>query len=167
MRQGIIFGILISITSLVLVHFLVGNAQASDLDIIIMQNGEEIFSTPLLYNNETEVIWYVHEADGDMLTLVDQEIIDYYNFDLSVDELASQDKIDYNTIMNVSGRDTELNIITNSNGGVRVVEANCPDKIDVKIGEISDTSKVITCAPHKLVIKLRSNSPATGGELDG
>lgn len=166
MRQGIIFGILISIFSFAIVHYLVGDANTSDLDIIIMRNGEEVFSTPLLYTDDTEQIWYVHEADGDIKVLVDDEIIDYYDFDLSLEQLQNPDNIDYNAIYKVSGEQTEINMIVNSDGGVRVYEANCPDKIDVKIGEIRDTSKVITCAPHKLVIKLRSNGPAQEGELD-
>ncbi len=167
MKQGIIFGICISIISLALVHFLVGETTSSNLDIIIMQNGEEIFSTPLLYTNETELIWYVHEEDGETKVLVDKEIIKYYGFDLTLEELADPDNIDYGRIYEVSGKQTEINMIINTGGGVRVYAANCPDKIDVKMGEISDTSKVITCAPHKLVIKLRSNGPSDGGEIDG
>ncbi len=167
MKQGIIFGICISIISLALVHFLVGESTSSNLDIIIMQNGEEIFSTPLLYTNETELIWYVHEEDGETKVLTDKAIIKYYGFDLTLDQLADPDNIDYSQIYAVSGKQTEINMIINSGGGVRVIEANCPDKIDVKLGEIRDTSKVITCAPHKLVIKLRSNGPSDGGELDG
>lgn len=167
MKQGIIFGILISIFSLALVHYLVGDASSSDLDIIIMQNGEEIFSTPLLYTDDVEQIWYVHEEDGDTKVLVDDEIIDYYKFDQNLNQLADPSNIDYNKIYAVSGVETEINMIINTEGGVRVIEANCPDKIDVKLGVITDTSKVITCAPHKLVIKLRSNGPAQEGELDG
>lgn len=167
MRQGIIFGIIISIFSLALVHYLSPEASSSDLDIIIMQNGEEIFSTPLLYNKGTELIWYVHEEDGDTKVLVDDEIVDYYGFDQTLDDLLDPKNIDYDRIYEVSGTETEINMIMNSDGGVRVYEANCPDKIDVKLGVITDTSKVITCAPHKLVIKLRSNGGVQEGELDG
>lgn len=166
MKQGIIFGICISIISFALVHFLVGEVETSDLDIIIMQDGEEIFSTPLLYTLDTMQIWYVHEEDGDIHVLVDEEIIDYYNFDTDLESLEDTSNLDYDAIYAVSGYQTEINIIINTGGGVRVIEANCPDRIDVKIGEIRDTSKVITCAPHKLVIKLKSNEPNQGG-LDG
>ncbi len=167
MKQGIIFGILISIFSFVLVHYLVGDVNTSDLDLIILHNGEEVFSTPLLYSDEVQYIWYVHEEDDNIKVLVDEEIIEYYNFDQSLTELADPINIDYQAIYDVSGVNTEINMMTNTNGGVRVIEANCPDKIDVRLGEIRDTSKVITCAPHKLVIKLRSNAPQSGGELDG
>ncbi len=167
MKQGIIFGILISIFSFALVHYLIGDVETSNLDIIILQNGEEVFSTPLLYTSDVEQIWYVQEEDGDIKILVDDQIIDYYHFDLSLEQLQDPNNIDYNAIYNVSGVKTEINMIINTSGGVRVIEANCPDKIDVKLGEIRDTSKVITCAPHKLVIKLRSNGPSLEGEIDG
>ncbi len=168
MRQGIIFGILISIISFALVQSLIGEVSSSDLDVIILHDGEEVFSTPLLYSDDIQYIWYVHEEDNDNIeVLVDEEIIDYYGFDQSLEDIANPKNIDYEAIYKVSGVNTEINIITNTNGGIRVIEANCPDKIDVRIGEIRDTSKVITCAPHKLVIKLRSNSSSSEGELDG
>lgn len=167
MKQGIIFGILISIFSFALVHYLVGEGESSNLDIIVLHDGEEIFSTPLLYTRDTQVIWYVHEASGEIKILVDEEIIDYYKLDIPVSELQDPKNINYKKIYDVSGKETEINMIVNNDGSVKVIEANCPDKIDVKIGEISDTSKVITCAPHKLVIKLRSNDPLAKGEIDG
>lgn len=166
MKQGIIFGIVISIFSFAFVQYLMPNENSSALDIIIMQDGEEVFSTPLLYSDKVEQIWYVHEGNGNTKILRDEEIIDYYNFQLSVDDLLTPSNIDYNQIYEKSGKHTEINMIVNTGGVVRVIEANCPDKIDVKIGEISDPSKVITCAPHKLVIKLRSNGPAEDGEID-
>lgn len=167
MKQGIIFGIIISIFSFASIHFLVGGGSTSNLDIIIMQNGEEIFSTPLLYTSDTELIWYVHEENGDKKVLVDDEIIDYYNLDLTLEELQNPDNIVYQDIYAVSGLNTEINMIVNSDGGVKVIAANCPDKIDVKLGEIRDTTKVIICAPHKLVIKLRGDGKQSAGELDG
>ncbi len=166
MRQGIIFGIVISVLSFYLVNIMFTSNLNENLDIVIMQNGEEIFSTPLLYSNEVENIWYIHEVDNEIKILTDNEIIEYYNFDLSVNELQNPDNIDYNKIYNVSGVDTEINMIQNTNGCVRVIFANCPDKIDVKMGEIRSTNKVITCAPHKLVIKLRNSNPNIEEEFD-
>ncbi|WOO86665.1 NusG domain II-containing protein [Mollicutes bacterium LVI A0039] len=167
MKQGIIFGILISIFSFTLVYFLFGNTNVTNLDIIIMQDGEEIFSTPLLLSEDVQYIWWIHEQDGEMKVLVDQEIIDYYQFDFELEELQTIEHSEYMDIYHKSGMHAEINMLINTEGTVKVIEANCPDKIDVKMGEISDTSKVITCAPHKLVIKLRNNGPSSEGELDG
>lgn len=38
---------------------------------------------------------------------------------------------------------------------VRVIEADCPDKIDVKQGYISDIGETIVCLPHRLVIEIK------------
>lgn len=167
MKQGIIFGIIISIVSFALVHSLAGGSSSSNLNIIIMKNGEEIFSTPLLYDNTEELIWYVHEDDGDTKILVDNQIIEYYGFDMTLDELRDPANISYKQIYDVSGVNSEINMIVNTDGGVRVIEANCPDRIDVKMGLIHDTSHVITCAPHKLVIKLRGTTSPNEEEIDG
>ncbi len=166
MRQGIIFGIIITILSFTSVYFIIGSGDTTNLDIIIMQDGEEIYSTPLLYSDQVEIIWYVHE-DKERLVLKNQEIIDYYNLDISIEQLANIENIDYRKIIAKSGSTAEVNMLINSNGNVYVYEANCPDKIDVKIGKINNTSKIITCAPHKLVIKLRSNQKQAKEELDG
>ncbi len=167
MKQGIIFGIIISLFSFIAIQYITPKSITNDLDIIIMQNGEEVYSTPLLYSEQTQIIWYVHEEDEEIKILVDEQIIEYYNFDLTLEQLQNADNINYDDIYQVSGVDTEINMIINTNGGVRVIEANCPDKIDVQIGEIRTTDKVITCAPHKLVIKLRSNNRHIEGEIDG
>ena len=38
---------------------------------------------------------------------------------------------------------------------VRVIEADCPDKIDVKQGYISRVGETIVCLPNKLVIEIK------------
>lgn len=38
---------------------------------------------------------------------------------------------------------------------VRVIEADCPDKIDVKQGYISDIGETIVCLPNRLVIEIK------------
>ncbi|MCI9625547.1 MAG: NusG domain II-containing protein [Clostridia bacterium] len=37
---------------------------------------------------------------------------------------------------------------------VRVVQADCPDKLDVKQGAIGKSGETIVCLPNKLVIKI-------------
>lgn len=167
MKQGIVFGVIITILSFMIVNYLVGPTYQDGLDIVILHDGEEIYNTPLRYDEGTDVIWYVHSHsnDDEYIFLENEEIIDYYDFDMTVEQLQDNSNIDYERIFEVSGNDVEINMLINSNGSIHVYEANCPDKIDVKIGKISDTSKVITCAPHKLVIKLRSDQ-AIEGELD-
>lgn len=47
---------------------------------------------------------------------------------------------------------------------VRVIEASCPDKIDVKQGYISNIGEMIVCIPNKLVIEIKG--VAAGEEID-
>lgn len=38
---------------------------------------------------------------------------------------------------------------------VRVIEADCPDQIDVKQGYISRVGEIIVCLPNKLIIEIK------------
>lgn len=47
------------------------------------------------------------------------------------------------------------NLIEIGNERVRVVEADCPDKLDVKQGYISQPNELIVCLPNRLVIEIK------------
>lgn len=47
------------------------------------------------------------------------------------------------------------NLIEIGDEEVRVIEADCPDKIDVKQGYISRIGETIVCLPNKLVIEIK------------
>lgn len=46
------------------------------------------------------------------------------------------------------------NFVEVRGGNVRVVEANCPDKICVRRGAIKNVGEVIACVPHNLLIEV-------------
>ncbi|KNF09465.1 protein of unknown function DUF1312 [Gottschalkia purinilytica] len=50
-------------------------------------------------------------------------------------------------------------------GKVRVVEANCPDQLDVKQGYITRPGEMIVCLPNRLVIEIKTESK-TNKEID-
>lgn len=50
--------------------------------------------------------------------------------------------------------DHGYNIIEIGDRRVRVIEADCKDKIDVKQGWISKPGETLVCLPHKLVIEI-------------
>lgn len=50
-----------------------------------------------------------------------------------------------------------INVIEVDETGVRVIEANCPDKLDVKFGKINKAGQSIVCLPNRLVIEIRSD----------
>ena len=67
------------------------------------------------------------------------------------------------TLTDVAGENT----VRVEPGRIRVVAADCPDKICVNTGWISDSAAPIVCLPHRLVIRLEEG-PADGTKaLDG
>ncbi|HHW99060.1 MAG TPA: NusG domain II-containing protein [Firmicutes bacterium] len=46
------------------------------------------------------------------------------------------------------------NIISVERGRIRVIEANCPEQVDVMQGWISEPHQSLVCLPHKLVVKI-------------
>lgn len=48
------------------------------------------------------------------------------------------------------------NIIEIERGRVRVVEANCPEQVDVLQGWISEPHQSLVCLPHRLVVKIKA-----------
>ncbi len=48
------------------------------------------------------------------------------------------------------------NKIEIGDGKVRVIEADCPDKLDVKQGWISNQGEVIVCLPNRMVVEIKS-----------
>lgn len=47
------------------------------------------------------------------------------------------------------------NLIEIGDEKVRVIDADCPDQLDVKQGYISKTGEVIVCLPNRLVIEIK------------
>ncbi|WP_223377841.1 NusG domain II-containing protein [Schnuerera sp. xch1] len=47
------------------------------------------------------------------------------------------------------------NLIEIGDEKVRVIEADCPDQLDVKQGYISNVGEVIVCLPNRLVIEIK------------
>lgn len=56
------------------------------------------------------------------------------------------------------------NLVEIGDGEVWVVEASCPDELDVKQGKISKSGEIIVCLPNKLVIEIKGTDEI--GEID-
>lgn len=50
------------------------------------------------------------------------------------------------------------NTVTVKNGYVYMSAADCPDKLCIKQGKISDSSKKIICLPNKIIVEVTKNS---------
>ncbi len=155
MKQGIIFGICATLLTFIIVFSLPQQKIVGDAQIVLVQNGEEIYSSPFFEDNNEQYIWYINSENDGKMVLKNEEIIEYYQFDFDISSLGDVDKLDFEQIIEISGENTEINMIVNKDGYVAMYEANCPDKVGVKMGKIADASKVITCVPHKLVVKIR------------
>lgn len=49
------------------------------------------------------------------------------------------------------------NIIEIKDQSIRIIDADCPDKICIKSGFISESGQSLVCLPHKLMIEIKSN----------
>ncbi len=47
------------------------------------------------------------------------------------------------------------NTVLIKENSVCVTDASCPDKLDVKAGEINKTNQIIVCLPNKLMIEIK------------
>ncbi|NMB12621.1 MAG: NusG domain II-containing protein [Firmicutes bacterium] len=59
------------------------------------------------------------------------------------------------------------NLIRVEKGRIRVIEASCPDQIDVRQGWISSANQSIICLPNRLVIRILKGEPETTTTIDG
>ncbi len=50
------------------------------------------------------------------------------------------------------------NLVEIGDGTVRVIEASCPDELDVKQGHISAPGEIIVCLPNRLVIEIKGSN---------
>lgn len=53
------------------------------------------------------------------------------------------------------------NLIEIGDNKLRVIEADCPDELDVKKGWISNVGENIVCLPNKLVIEIKGRKKTT------
>jgi len=53
------------------------------------------------------------------------------------------------------------NLLELESNRVRVIEADCPDELDVKKGWIENVGESIVCLPNKLVIEIKGSREAT------
>lgn len=57
------------------------------------------------------------------------------------------------------------NLIEVGDGKIRVIDADCPDKIDVKQGYISNIGETIICLPNKMVIEIKGTGKEDGIDI--
>jgi hypothetical protein len=65
-------------------------------------------------------------------------------------EHRGEDKIDINT-------EYGYNILEIDDASIKIIDADCRDKICIKSGFISKPSEILVCLPHKLMVEIKSN----------
>lgn len=152
MRQGIILTIVIWIISISLLGFGINsNLTVTGEEVVLKQNGQELLKTKL--TDELNVFWYLKQAN-ETLVLRNQEIIDYFELELSVEDLTNKSLLDVKGIYEKIGSNSELNMIEISNKTAFFYEANCSNYLCVLAGKISKTNQTVVCAPHKLSLTI-------------
>lgn len=74
---------------------------------------------------------------------------------------------DIDTPIEVSA-DEEYNIaLLIEKDGVSVIHSDCPDKICVNTGKISNVGQSIVCLPARLVVEIKASADAADDTLDG
>lgn len=68
------------------------------------------------------------------------------------------DKVTENQELKIPYASVNYNLITIEKGRIRITDADCPDKICVKSGWISQAGETIVCLPHKLIIKIQGGT---------
>lgn len=58
------------------------------------------------------------------------------------------------------------NLIEIGDERVRIIEADCPDKLDVKKGYISEVGEVIVCLPNKLIVEIKGVKDEKDVDID-
>ena len=49
------------------------------------------------------------------------------------------------------------NIIEVRDNKIAVIDADCPDKIDVKMGFIEKPGETLVCLPHRLIVEIKGD----------
>lgn len=64
-------------------------------------------------------------------------------------------------VYEIAQDDGSVNRIAVEDGAVFMLEANCRDGLCIRQGKMKNTAKTIVCLPHKLVVQLHGDAPAS------
>jgi hypothetical protein len=75
------------------------------------------------------------------------------------------DKVTVNQELKIMYETVHYNVIAIEKGRIRITDADCPDKLCVKSGWISQAGQTIVCLPHRLIISIQGGSKTTDGNV--
>ena len=153
MKQALVVSAIIIILSLFGFNqlqktFITPNAK--QLNFTILQAGDILYTGFL---DQEQVVWVVQENNTTKV-LVDQEILDYYHF-AKIPEIGTfSDPSIWEAIYDVSEKDVEINMLYVKDQQLQMYEANCANQQCIRVGAINKPGQTLTCAPHRLVVKI-------------
>jgi hypothetical protein len=103
------------------------------------------------------MLWKSRQSSGEKTAIISVNGVEVRRINLS--------KVQEPFTFKVEPKSGEYNVIAVEPGRIRVIEASCPNQIDVRQGWISDSSMSIVCVPNQLVIRIEEQNPSNG--IDG
>ncbi|MBR1572688.1 MAG: NusG domain II-containing protein [Lachnospiraceae bacterium] len=85
-------------------------------------------------------------------TAGDKVIVEVDGVEFGSYNLSEDDQID------ILVNDKVTNVLEIHDGAAHMIEANCPDKVCIHQGDISNDGQVICCLPNKVVVRIVSDS---------
>lgn len=115
-----------------------------------MKQGDRVLAAIILIFGVVAVAWWLRPASGDLVAEIklNGQVIKTINL--------SQVQEPYQ--FTIHAGQEQYNVVRVERGRIRVVEANCPNQIDVKQGWITAPGQTIVCLPHRLVITIRGKA---------
>ena len=107
---------------------------------------ERIFYMVLVLVTMAFMLWYfLKPSQGNMVEVrVSGKIVGTY-------------WLNENKKVTIEGKAKDKNILVIRNGKAMMEEADCPDELCVKKGEIYRVSESIICLPHEVVVEIKKN----------
>lgn len=92
------------------------------------------------------LIYKNHMGSSDRIALIKQDGKLIKTINLNIVKNSQEFTIKY--------KENDFNKVKVEKGRICIIDANCPDKICVKKGWISDPGENIVCLPHRLIISI-------------
>ncbi|WP_152394989.1 NusG domain II-containing protein [Paenibacillus guangzhouensis] len=64
----------------------------------------------------------------------------------------------------VETEDGHYNLLKVHDHGIEMIDADCPDKVCLTFGFITNPSQTIVCLPHRVLVEIENNNPMDQGD---
>lgn len=82
-------------------------------------------------------------------------------------QLTGEYPLDTDTEVTIMGYNGGNNVMSISNGRVRMSEASCPDRLCIHQGSISRAGQSIVCLPNRVILRIEGKEPLDYDAVSG